>query len=87
MTTFYTKSFTGIFNLITGQDSNFANYRDNSFVLGTKYVKTGSVVGENSFIDIQIDYNTSFDDDPMVAKLVISGINDNIIERYITGIR
>lgn len=85
LTTFYTKSFTGIFNLITGQDSNFANYRDNSFVLGTKYVKTGSVVGENSFIDIQIDYNTSFDDDPMVAKLVISGINDNIIEEYLTA--
>ena len=85
LTTFYTKSFTGSFDLSTGSWPNLESYSTASFLSGNKYTKTGSLITENSLINIQVNYNTSFDDDFMVAKLVISGINDNIIERYITG--
>lgn len=86
-TTFYTKSFTGSFDLFTGLNSNFVSYLSNSYLSGAKYVKTGSSVDQDSLINILINCKTFFDYNPLVAKLVISGINDNIIERYITGIR
>ena len=87
LTTFYTKSFTGSFDLSTGLWPSLESYSSKSFLSGTKYTKTGHSIIENSLINIQINYNTSFDNDFMVAKLVISGANSNIIERYITGIK
>ena len=87
LTMFYTKSFTGCYNLTTGQDSNFVNYFDSSFISGASYVKTASSIVQNSLVNILIDYKTTFDRDSLIAKLVISGANSNIIERYITGIK
>jgi hypothetical protein len=42
-------------------------------------------ITDTTSVSIQTSYTTSFDDSPMVAKLSISGINGNLIERYITG--
>ncbi len=85
--TFYTKSFTGSFDLLTGEWPSVNSYFENSYISGAKYVKTGHSITKNSLINTQINYITSFDNDPLVAKLVISGINNNIIERYITGVK
>jgi len=85
LTTFYTKSFTGSFDLSTGLWPSLESYSSKSFVSGTKYIKTGHSISESSLINIEVKYNISFNNDFMVAKLVISGANSNIIERYITG--
>jgi hypothetical protein len=36
---------------------------------------------------VLVTYDTKFDEEPLVAKLTLSGINNNIIERYITGVK
>jgi len=87
-TSFYTKSVTGFFNLSTGIGTNLINYRDNSFTSGSAgYVKTGVSIYDSSSISVQVTYDTKFDQEPLVAKLILSGINNNIIERYITGVK
>jgi hypothetical protein len=87
-TSFYTKSVTGFFNLSTGIGTNLINYRDNSFTSGSAgYVKTGVSIFDSSSISVQVTYDTKFDQEPLVAKLILSGINNNIIERYITGVK
>lgn len=87
LTAFYTKKFTGSFDLLTGLGSNLVSYLSGSYLSGTKYTKTGHSISQNSLINIQINYNTSLDDDLMIAKLVISGAANNVIEEYATGIR
>ena len=82
---FYTKSFSGFFNLTTGINSSLINYRDNSYVSGFSYRRTGSSISDSSTVNIIASYTPSFDDEIMVAKLSISGVNNNLIERYITG--
>lgn len=82
---FYTKSFTGFFSLSTGIDQNLINYRDNSYISGFKYSKTNSVISDSSIITIKATYTPSFDNEIMIAKLSISGVNNNLIETYITG--
>lgn len=84
-TSFYTKSFTGFFNLSTGDNGGLINYRDNSYVSNFSYVKNGSSLSDSSIINITTTYVPSFDNEIMVAKLSISGVNGNLIERYITG--
>jgi hypothetical protein len=84
-TSFYIKSFSGFFNLSTGINSSFINYRDNSYVSGFSYRKTGSSLSDSSTVNIIASYTPSFDNEIMVAKLSISGVNNNLIERYITG--
>jgi len=84
-TSFYTKSFSGFFNLSTGIDDNLINYRNNSYVSGFSYRRTGSSLSDSSIVNITVSYTPSFDDEIMVAKLYISGVNNNLIERYITG--
>jgi hypothetical protein len=84
-TSFYTKSFTGFFNFSTGVNDTLINYRDNSYISGFSYVKTGSSLSDSSIINIKASYTPSFDNEIMVAKLSISGVNGNLIERYITG--
>ena len=87
-TSFYTKSVTGFFNLSTGIGVNLINYRDNSFTSGSAgYAKTGVSISDSSSISVQVTYDTKFDQEPLVAKLILSGINNNIIERYITGVK
>lgn len=84
----YTKSVTGSFNLYTGSFTNLINYRDNSFVSGAAgYIKTGVSISDNTLISVQVVYDTKFDSEPLVTKLTLSGINNNIIERYITGVK
>ena len=82
---FYTKSFSGFFNLTTGIDSSLINYRDNSYVSGFSYRRMGSSISDSSTVNIIASYTPSFDNEIMVAKLSISGVNNNLIERYITG--
>lgn len=82
---FYTKSFSGFFNLSTGVNNNLINYRDNSYVSGFSYRRTGSSLNDSSIVNITASYTPSFDNEIMVAKLCISGVNNNLIERYITG--
>lgn len=82
---FYTKTFTGFFNLSTGLNNNLIDYRSNNFISGSAYKKTGVYISDTSFITTNVSYTTSFDDSIMVAKLVLSGINNNVIEKYITG--
>jgi len=82
---FYTKTFTGFFNLSTGLGGDFVDYRASNFISGTSYKKTGVSIYDSSVITTNVSYTTSFDDNIMVAKLVLSGINNNIIEKYITG--
>jgi hypothetical protein len=82
---FYTKSFSGFFNLSTGIDDNLINYRDNSYVSGFSYRRTGSSISDSYIVNITASYTPSFDNEIMVAKLSISGVNNNLIERYVTG--
>ena len=87
-TSFYTKSVTGFFDLLTGIGNNLISYRDSSFVSGSAgYVKTGVAITEDTSINVKVIYSTQFDENPLVAKLTLSGINNNIIERYITGVK
>jgi len=87
-TSFYTKSITGFFDLKTGVGGNLISYRDNSFTSGSAgYVKTGVSIPDSSLVEVQVLYETKFDGNPLIAKLTLSGINNNVIERFITGIR
>lgn len=86
-TSFYTKSFTGSFNLFTGTDFNYLNYRSNNYVSGFNYKKNNFSLPTYSYVNVKVSYDTSFDNYPLVAKLSISGANNNIIERYITGFK
>ena len=87
-TSFYTKSVTGFFNLSTGIGVDLINYRDNSFTSGSAgYVNAGVSISDSSSISVQVTYDTKFDQEPLVVKLTLSGINNNIIERYITGVK
>ena len=87
-TSFYTKSITGFFDLKTGINGNLISYRDSSFTSGSAgYVKNAVSISDSSSITVQVFYETKFDEDPLIAKLTLSGINNNIIERFITGIK
>lgn len=86
-TSFYTKSFTGFFDLFTGLDYNYSSYSDNNYISGLNYVRNNVSLPTNSSVNIKVSYETSFDEYPLVAKLSISGANNNIIERYITGLK
>lgn len=85
-TSFYTKSVTGFFDLLTGIESNMTSYRDNSFVSGSSaYVKTGISMPDSALVTVDVVYTTKFDEYPLVVKLNLSGANNNVIEKYITG--
>ena len=85
-TSFYTKSVTGFFDLLTGIESNMMSYRDNSFVSGSSaYVKTGVSIPDSALVTVDVVYTTKFDEYPLVVKLNLSGANNNVIEKYITG--
>ena len=86
-TSFYTKSFTGFFDLFTGLNYNYSSYSDNNYISGLNYVRNNVSLSTNSSVNIKVSYDTSFDEYPLVAKLSISGANNNIIERYITGLK
>ena len=51
-TSFYIKSFSGFFNLSTGINSSSINYRDNSYVSGFSYRRTGYSLSDNSIVNI-----------------------------------
>ena len=86
-TSFYTKSFTGFFDLFTGLNYNYSSYSDNNYISGLNYVRNNVSLSTNSSVNIKVSYDTSFDEYPLVAKLSISGANNNIIERYITVLK
>lgn len=86
-TSFYTKTFTGSFDLLTGLDYNYLSYSGNNYISGVNYRRDGVSLPTNASINIKVAYNTSFDSYPLVAKLLISGAANNTIERYITGLK
>ena len=83
----YTKSFSGCFNLYTGVNGNYQDYKSNNYISSSGYARSTSFVYFNSPINIKVEYKTTFDENPLVAKLSISGINGNLIERFITGVK
>ena len=87
LTSFYTKSFTGFFDLATGVDFNYVSYNSNNYISGFNYRKNGFSLPTYSFVNIKVSYTTSFDDSPLIAKLSVSGANNNVLQRYITGFK
>jgi hypothetical protein len=87
LTSFYTKSFTGFFDLYTGLDYNYSSYLTNAYISGVNYRRDNVSLSNNNSVNIKVSYATSFDEYPLVAKLSISGADNNIIERYITGLK
>ena len=81
----YVKSITGFFDLSTGDLNGLVSYRDSSFVSNGNYSKTGFSLSDSSNVNIQVSYTPSFDQDILVAKLTLSGVNGNLIQKYITG--
>lgn len=87
LTSFYTKSFTGFFDLYTGLNYNYSSYLTNAYISGVNYRRDNVSLSNNNSVNIKVSYATSFDEYPLVAKLSISGADNNIIERYITGLK
>ncbi len=83
----YTKSFTGCFNLYTGINGNYVNYLTSSYTTASGYGKQMSFSNFNTPIDIKVEYTSTFDTEPLIALLTVSGVNNNVIENTITGIR
>lgn len=84
---YYTKSFTGSFNLFTGIGDDYKDYRQNNYISNQNYSSSSSFNDFNLPINIKVEYTPLLDSDPMIAKLLISGTNNLIIEKYITGVR
>jgi len=83
----YSKSFTGCFNLYTGLNGNYVNYLTSNYTTASGYGNEVSFSDFNTPIDIKVEYTSTFDTEPLIALLTISGVNNNIIEKTITGIR
>ena len=83
----FEKSFTGAFNLYTGVNNNYVNFRDNGLTSASGYYDSISYDKFNSQLQIKIEYLTTFDTDNLVGLLSISGVNNNIINTYITGVK
>lgn len=83
----YTKSFSGCFNLYTGVNGNYQDYRSQNYTSPSGYTRSTSFIYFDTPINIKVEYKTTFDENPLVAKLSISGINGNLIERLITGVK
>lgn len=84
------KTFTGSWNLLTGQDYDQVNYRSGGLynIEKTKYLDIGNpVYYTNSTASINIQYNNLYDTMSDVAILTISGLNLNSgISLSITGV-
>lgn len=83
----YTKSFSGCFNLYTGVNGNYQDYRSQNYTSPSGYARSTSFIYFDTPINIKVEYKTTFDENPLVAKLSISGVNGNLIERLITGVK
>jgi hypothetical protein len=83
----FQKSFTGCFNLYTGINGSYTEYRSNNYTSSSGYARTTSFVYFDNPINIKVEYTTTYDSNPLVAKLSISGINGNLVERLITGVK
>lgn len=83
----YNKTFTGCFNLLTGINDNYLNFRTSNFINSSGYTKTSSFSDFNTVLGIKVTYLNTYDSNPLVSKLFISGINGNTAQQYITGVR
>ena len=83
----YTKSFTGCFNLYTGINGNYQDFKSQNYTSSSGYARSTSFVYFDNPINIKVEYKTTYDSDPLVAKLSISGVNGNIAEALITGVK
>jgi hypothetical protein len=83
----YTKSFTGCFNLYTGINGSYQEYRSQNYTSPSGYARSTSFVYFDAPINIKVEYKTTFDENPLVAKLSISGIAGNLVETLITGVK
>jgi hypothetical protein len=83
---YYTKSFSGCFDVSSGIGVSLVDFATNNQISGSKYSGSSSLFS-NSLVNVSVNYNTTFDTDPMYALLTISGINGNVIQKNITGIK
>tara|TARA_B100000287_G_scaffold435642_1_gene505236 strand:- start:1111 stop:2940 length:1830 start_codon:yes stop_codon:yes gene_type:complete len=85
----YSKSFTGSFDLMTGVSGEFS-FRDSGISVYTGYKTSDDYTIEGSGESAEslfVKYTTTFDYEPLVALLTVSGIDGNIYTESITGIR
>ena len=83
----YTKSFTGCFNLYTGINGNYQDFKSQNYTSSSGYARSTSFVYFDNPINIKVEYKTTYDSDPLVAKLSVSGVNGNLAEALITGVK
>jgi len=82
----YTKSFSGCFGVSTGIGVSLVDFATNNQISGSKYYGSSSLLS-NSSVNLYLNYNTTFDNDPLYGLLTISGIAGNVIQKNITGIK
>lgn len=84
----YEKSFTGAFNIYTGINGKYVNFKSNSKVdSNNNYSGTISYSNFDTPINIKIDYNTTLDTNELVGLLTVSGVNGTKINTYVTGVK
>lgn len=84
---FYTKSFTGCFNLYTGLANSYVDYKTSNYISGGNYSGSTSYTQFDNIINVKVEYTPFLDPNPLVAKLLISGADNLKIEQYITGVK
>lgn len=83
----YIKSFTGCYDLFTGINIDYRSFKSFNYTSSSGYSRLDNYTYFNSPINLKISYNTTYDTDPLVAKLTVSGIDNNLINQYITGVK
>lgn len=83
----YTKSFTGNFNIYTGIDGGYLNFNSNNLTSDSGYYSEVDYSFFDTPLNIKVEYTSTFDSDPLIGLLTISGAGGNIINSYITGKR
>lgn len=83
----YTKSFTGCYDLFTGINSDYRSFKSYNYTSPSGYSRSDNFSYFSSPINLKVSYNTTYDANPLVAKLTVSGIDNNLINQYITGVR
>ena len=68
-------------------NGNYVNYLTSNYTTASGYGNQVSFSNFNTPIDIKIEYTSTFDTEPLIALLTVSGVNNNVIENTITGIR
>lgn len=90
---FYTKYFTGSWNIQTGIDSgSLIDFREAAYTGidangNLRYLSQTNVIPAGVVLMTRITYQNTSDNDPLIAKLEFSGINNASTLELFTGIR